>query len=175
MQGDLSTPVQCGHQGVFEDPLICVNKTIWITIIFAGGNIGVISLSLSKHYETCTFSQVTEFVARDEAATGIMKVSSPRKLWPLESDCPACRDKSSDDTDWDETAVYHFLMWWYGPLLRVTDKETTQISRLFVGVGQGDKSSSVSYLTASGVAFSGMGLATYHWRVHCKKLKYRLA
>lgn len=121
------------------------------------------------------FSQVTEFVARDEAATGIMKVSNPRKLWPLEVDCPACWDKSNDDTDWDETAVYHFLMWWYGPLLRVSDEETSQISKLFIGADRSDKSSSVPYVTASGVAICGFGLTTYYWRAHCKKLKYRLA
>ncbi|KAG0563288.1 hypothetical protein M758_8G018300 [Ceratodon purpureus] len=58
-----------------------------------------------------THNQVTEIVAREESKR---LGHSPRKLWPPEDECPACRDSPNVDSDWDDETVYIFLMEFYG-------------------------------------------------------------
>nr|XP_024392299.1 sulfhydryl oxidase 1-like isoform X1 [Physcomitrium patens]XP_024392304.1 sulfhydryl oxidase 1-like isoform X1 [Physcomitrium patens]XP_024392311.1 sulfhydryl oxidase 1-like isoform X1 [Physcomitrium patens]XP_024392319.1 sulfhydryl oxidase 1-like isoform X1 [Physcomitrium patens]XP_024392326.1 sulfhydryl oxidase 1-like isoform X1 [Physcomitrium patens]XP_024392334.1 sulfhydryl oxidase 1-like isoform X1 [Physcomitrium patens]XP_024392343.1 sulfhydryl oxidase 1-like isoform X1 [Physcomitriu len=57
-------------------------------------------------------NMITEVVASEEHKTE----GNSSKLWPAENDCPACRDKTSSLTfDWDEEAVYYYLLDFYGP------------------------------------------------------------
>ena len=112
--------------------------------------------------------QVTEIVAREESR---LLGHSPRKLWPPESECPACRDSPIDDSDWDDETVYIFLMEFYG--LKGGEVAAYHHSQAVTR----RNSVGLPYWAVSGMVMASCGfvVAICYSRVKKLKFKYRLA
>lgn len=109
-------------------------------------------------------------MAREEAK---VKGQSPRKLWPPENECPACRDSFSE-SDWDEETVYIYLMEFYA-LKAAEGGAYQQRSQLLTTV---DTSAlGVPYWAALGMAMASCGFVftICHSRSSKLRFKYRLA
>lgn len=132
-------------------------------------NIGLYLRIISK-MGCSTKLQVTEVVAREEYK---VKGNSARKLWPLEKKCPACRDSVGDILDWDDEAVYFYLMDFYRPFPHDGVLGENQLSE----VQTVEKSVGVPYWTAGSIALAscGFGFATFYLRAFTQKYKYPLA
>ncbi|XP_073386077.1 sulfhydryl oxidase 2 isoform X2 [Physcomitrium patens] len=112
-----------------------------------------------------THNKVTELVAREESR---VKGHSPRKLWPPENECPPCRDIPNGDSEWDEEAVYYFLLEFYG-------LKGAELQYRYSKVVTSEKSVVVPYWAAVSIGLASLGcaMATCYSRVH--KLKFKLA
>jgi hypothetical protein len=96
-----------------------------------------------------------------------VKGNSSRKLWPLEKECPACRDSSGDvDLGWDDDAVYFYLSDFYTPVPRRGHSEVVTV----------EKPVGVPYWAALSIAIASCGFtfATLYMRAYTLKLKYLL-
>ena len=113
-----------------------------------------------------TTSQITEVVALEEFK---VKGNSTRKLWPLEKECPACRDSSEDAVAWDNDAVFFYLMDFYTPKLQ-TENLRSELVTVEKPVG-------VPYWAAAGIAIASCGFtfATLYMRAYTLKFKYLLS
>lgn len=108
-----------------------------------------------------THNKVTEVVAQEEFR---VKGNSSRKLWPLEKECPACRDSSGDvDLAWDDDAVYFYLSDFYTPVPRRGHSEVVTV----------EKPVGVPYWAALSIAIASCGFtfATLYMRAYTLKLK----
>lgn len=122
---------------------------------------------LSSKEDLLATPQVTELVAREESR---VKGHSPRKLWPPENECPPCRDIPNGDSEWDEEAVYYFLLEFYG-------LKGAELQYRYSKVVTSEKSVVVPYWAAVSIGLASLGcaMATCYSRVHKLKFKYRLA
>nr|PNR34183.1 hypothetical protein PHYPA_024000 [Physcomitrium patens] len=112
-------------------------------------------------------NMITEVVASEEHKTE----GNSSKLWPAENDCPACRDKTSSLTfDWDEEAVYYYLMDFYGPSPQNPGNGMKVRSAY-------DSRPVAPYWAAVGIAVVGSGFACatyYYLRTFSLRSKYLL-
>lgn len=114
--------------------------------------------------------QVTELVAREESkANG----ESPRKLWPPENECPACRDSVNQDSDWDEETVYIYLMEFYG--LRATAEigGAYHQQRSDDKVATVERALGVPHWAAVGMAMAGCGFIVTLCYSRVRKLRFK--
>ncbi|KAG0601757.1 hypothetical protein M758_11G137400 [Ceratodon purpureus] len=112
-----------------------------------------------------THNKVTEVVAQEEFK---VKGNSTRKSWPLEKECPACRDSSEDALGWDEDAVYFYLMDFYRPVLRSGNNNNLRSEVVTV-----EKPVGVPYWAAASIAIASCGFtfATLYMRSYSLKFK----
>jgi len=114
-----------------------------------------------------TTFQVTEVVAQEEyKVTG----NSTRKLWPLEEECPACRDSSDNVLGWDEEAVYYYLIDFYRAFPQ--DGEQGEDHRLSETEAV-EKSVGMPYWAAGSIAIATCGFGFAKFYLHAFTQKYK--
>lgn len=131
--------------------------------------------------------QVNKRLAKEEAATGESNAKRPRTVWPTKELCTDCLKRPSDDNkatgkdepDWDNDAVYKWLVDWYGPSLQPLPKMKRKgRDDVELGLGGDDSGSTESSVVRNGaavgvlIASCGFGLIACWWRMQQKKRKY---
>ncbi|KAH9306944.1 hypothetical protein KI387_011348, partial [Taxus chinensis] len=130
-------------------------------------------------------NEVNERLMVEEASLGTGDPKFPKMIWPPKQLCASCWISSSKkhnsthvDVDWNNTAVYQFLLDFYGRNIKfpLQDNDPSTNAKSQTNLGEDTSPSNavavpIGAAIAIAIASCGFGAAACYWRMQQKKRK----
>jgi len=130
-------------------------------------------------------NEVNQRLMVEEASLGTGDPKFPKMIWPPKHLCASCWISSKKynnthvDVNWNNTAVYHFLLDFYGRNIKfpLSDKDQTANSKQQPNLGEDITPSNavavpIGAAVAIAIASCGFGAVACFWRMQQKKRKH---